>query len=107
MTVLIPVRGIHYDEDIYPEPCKFNPDRFSPEETIKRHPQSFLGFGDGPRNCIASRFAKMEISICIAYLISNFEFTTIEPLVLSKKGFLLTTDEGIHLNVKLLKNKYL
>lgn len=104
ISVLIPVRAIHYDEDIYPEPHKFNPDRFSPEEIAKRHPQSFLGFGDGPRNCIGSRFAKMQMCIGITYLLTNFEFSTDKPLNLSKRGFLLATEGGIVLSVKAIKN---
>ncbi|KAL5285749.1 Cyp6a9.2 family protein [Megaselia abdita] len=103
MSVLIPIRAIHYDEDIYPNPHKFNPDRFSPEEMSKRHPQSFLGFGDGPRNCIGSRFAKMQMYICITSLITNFELTTDKPLTLSKEGFLLGTKDGIYLKIKRIR----
>lgn len=102
-SVLIPIRAIHNDEDIYLEPRKFNPDRFSQEEMVKRHPQSFLGFGDGPRNCIGSRFAKMQMCVCITSLITNFEFTTDKPLILSKQGFLLGSESAIHLNVKPLR----
>lgn len=55
MTVVIPVFAIHNDPAIYPNPDKYDPGRFSTEETKKRHPMSFLAFGEGPRNCIALR----------------------------------------------------
>lgn len=101
-SVLIPIRAIHYDEDIYPDPHKFDPERFTSEEIAKRHTQSFLGFGDGPRNCIGSRFAKMQIYVGISCLLTNFEFSTDKRLRLSKRGFLLGTDGEIYLNMKLL-----
>lgn len=50
--LLISTLGLHMDSEFYPEPEKFDPNRFSEENKKTRHPFVYLPFGDGPRNCI-------------------------------------------------------
>lgn len=73
--IFIPVYSIHRDEKIYPDPLKFDPDRFSPENVLARHPYAFLPFGEGPRMCIAMRFAMLQNKIGLASILSNFKMT--------------------------------
>lgn len=50
MTVIIPALAIQNDPEYFPNPDKFDPNRFSPEEKQKRDALTWLAFGDGPRN---------------------------------------------------------
>jgi cytochrome P450 family 6 len=97
--------GIHHDPSIYPEPLKFNPDRFAPEEVAKRHHYSFIPFGEGNRICIGERFALVEIKLALAKILVNFEFEldrtkTPVPLVYATKTLILTPASGIFINFR-------
>ncbi|KAJ8728451.1 hypothetical protein PYW08_016836 [Mythimna loreyi] len=61
VTIMIPTVAIHRDPEFFPEPDKFNPDRFSEENKHKINVLSYMPFGLGPRNCIGSRFALCEL----------------------------------------------
>lgn len=52
VTFWIPIYGIHHDPNYFPEPEKFDPERFSDENKHNIVPGTYMPFGVGPRNCI-------------------------------------------------------
>jgi cytochrome P450 family 6 len=56
--VIFPIGGIHMDEKYYPDPEKFDPERFSQENKAKRDTFTYLPFGNGPRNCIGKHMRR-------------------------------------------------
>ncbi|XP_073821343.1 cytochrome P450 6a16 [Musca autumnalis] len=104
--VTIPVKAIHYDPEIYENPTAFRPERFHPSEQQKRHPQAFLGFGDGPRNCIGLRFGRMQAKVGLIALLSKYRFSvsskTLDKMEISKHSFVMVPAKGVWLKVEKL-----
>lgn len=65
-----------HDESVFPEADKFKPERERPGE-------NFLPFGSGPRNCIAQRFALIEIKLLMATILSRYRFEKCEKTIVN------------------------
>nr|DAB41783.1 TPA_inf: cytochrome P450 CYP332A2 [Helicoverpa armigera] len=74
--VFVNVVAIHYNEEYFPEPEQWRPDRFSNSTDTDNHDFTFIPFGDGPRFCIGKRYGMMQIRAVIAQIIKKYR---IEP----------------------------
>ncbi|ETS78085.1 hypothetical protein PFICI_10147 [Pestalotiopsis fici W106-1] len=67
--------ALHHNEDYFPNPFTFNPDRWldDTDEKSDTH-RAFAPFIIGPRSCAGKAMAYLEISLVIAKTIWYFEF---------------------------------
>ncbi|NP_001351990.1 cytochrome P450 9e2-like [Amyelois transitella] len=99
------VNCIHMDKQYFPNPEVFDPDRFSDENKHNIKPFTFMPFGMGPRNCIASRFALLELKVLLYNLIVNFKIKkckkTLDPIVLNPGDFNIKVHGGTFVKLEL------
>lgn len=104
--ILIPTYSIHMDPENYPEPEKFDPERFSDVNKENRHPMAFLPFGNGPRNCIGLRFGLMQTKIALITLLTSYKFSptsrTTIPMRFHNRSLVLAPPDGMWLKVEKL-----
>ncbi|XP_034655059.1 cytochrome P450 9b2-like [Drosophila subobscura] len=96
--VNIPIAGIHWDEEYFPEPRKFDPERFSDERKNDIVPYTYLPFGVGPRNCIGNRYALMQVKGMLYNLLIRYKIErspkTVKDLWTEARGFNLASKAG-------------
>ncbi|XP_058126923.1 cytochrome P450 4d2-like [Anopheles coustani] len=95
--ITIPIYVIHRNPDVYPEPERFDPERFSEQSTQRRGPYDYIPFSIGSRNCIGQRYALMEMKVTIVRMISHYQILPGDTMheVRLKTDLVLRPDKGI------------
>lgn len=92
---------VHRRPDFFPEPDKFIPERWTPEEKEKRPKFAYFPFGGGPRQCIGEGFAWVEGVLILATLARKWKLRLVpghrvktEPLITlrPKYGMMMTIE---------------
>ncbi|XP_019631181.1 PREDICTED: cytochrome P450 2U1-like [Branchiostoma belcheri] len=77
--VLPNLYSLHMDPVYWPDPDRFDPERFlDAEGNVINKPESFMPFGGGRRTCLAEQLARMELFLFFSTLLQSFTFRTPE-----------------------------
>ncbi|KAL1484814.1 hypothetical protein MTO96_032380 [Rhipicephalus appendiculatus] len=66
------VYQLHTDPRYFPNPLEFNPDRFAPENETTLTKAAYIPFGVGPRSCVGTRLALLQLKYTVAKMVLNF-----------------------------------
>jgi cytochrome P450 len=66
---------VHHDARWFPEPERFDPERFAPGRVEQIPQYAYFPFGGGPRVCIGNTFAMMEMTLILATILQRFRPT--------------------------------
>jgi len=102
--VIVFVYGAHHAQRYWDGPERFDPARFSKTHEKQQTPFTYLPFGAGPRGCIGSNYAMLQILMILSILLRRYDFQlspgqTIEaqPMVIlrPKHGIRMTFTQAI------------
>lgn len=91
--VLLPL--LHRDPLVWPDPDRFDPDRFAPGQAKKRPAHAYKPFGTGQRACIGRQFALHEAVLALGLILHRYHLIRLddyrlqiaESLTLKPRGF--------------------
>jgi cytochrome P450 len=90
----------HRDPRYWPDPGRFNPERFSSQSQHSRPAFTFIPFGGGPRNCMGAAFAVIEAKIVLARLLQGYDIQLVGAHVRPRMGATLEPSPGVLVEIQ-------
>jgi len=108
-NIIISAYNAHRDPRHYPDPEKFDPERFTPQNSVGRHRYAYIPFGIGRRMCVGYVLATMEAKTILSTVLRRYRVTEVEGGIKGleetlKLSFVVSPTNGIR--VKLLPRSH-
>jgi cytochrome P450 len=70
--------AVQRDPSLWEDPLRFDPDRFSAQNSEGRDRWQYVPFGGGPRSCIGDHFAMLEATLALATIVRRVDICSLE-----------------------------
>ena len=101
--IMIPTTVPHFCEEHYPDPLRFDIDRYLPSRNEHRAQGVYAPFGFGTHRCIGARFAEVQISLITAALLHKADVTLDPPDFELKPKYAPVLTPGDALKIKVAR----
>lgn len=93
-VMLIPMWTVHRDRRLFPDPLRFDPDRFD-GDWKKRYPSyAYFPFGGGPHVCLGAHLAMFEGQVILPMMVQRYRFELVEQPELELQALLTLRPKG-------------
>ena len=100
-TVMVSLYASHRLPQYWPEPERFDPERFCAAQSSARHRFAYLPFAAGHRNCIGALLAGMEAKLIIAQIARRFKLRLLTRApVKPRAGTTMHPAREIHMRIE-------
>ena len=97
--VIVHVYGAHHEAKRWPDPEKFDEDRFIKGNEKLRAPFSYLPFGGGPRGCIGNNYAMLQVLMILSDLLRKYDLHLAPDQAIEAQAMvILRPRHGIRMN---------
>jgi cytochrome P450 len=104
-TVLMSQFIMHRDPRYFPDPLRFDPERFSPEAKARRARFTYFPFGAGARQCIGESFAWMEGILLLATISQKWKLNLVEGQTIEPEPLItLRPKYGLQMRIEARSN---
>jgi cytochrome P450 len=98
--VLICPYTLHRHPEFWPDPERFDPERFLGERG-DRHRHAFIPFGAGPRFCVGSNLGMLEATLVTAMIVREFRLDVVpDTEVVAEPLMVLRIRDGLPMTVR-------
>lgn len=95
MRIAVFIYGLHRRADIWADPDDFRPARFLGEERANERTGGYLPFGSGPRTCVGSVYAMLQMLTILRAVLSSYDVTVAAGNIRPQALLILRARHGI------------